>query len=305
MSPSDSNPLLDAALLAQLSTLQLDTNHRIAGALVGRHRSPKHGSSIEFAEHKEYTQGDDIRHLDWKAYVKLDRYYVKRFEDETNLRTFILLDTSGSMRYGEGDQEKFRHGCRLAAALAFLLLKQQDNVGLVAFRDRIVNYAPPRARSSYLKDLTNILLSLKPEGETRLLSGLEHLVEHAKHRSLIFVISDFFDSSSTFQKTLSRLSTRHDISLFHVLHPDERQFPFNEMTIFEALEGSKRVIAEPQTIRDTYLRVMETFLENMRSLCVKSGIQYNLAQTEEPIDKILSKYRGSRGERRQGGAHAV
>ena len=122
MSPSDSNPLLDAALLAQLSTLQLDTNHRIAGALVGRHRSPKHGSSIEFAEHKEYTQGDDIRHLDWKAYAKLDRYYVKRFEDETNLRTFILLDTSGSMRYGEGDQEKFRHGCRLAAALAFLLL---------------------------------------------------------------------------------------------------------------------------------------------------------------------------------------
>lgn len=289
------NTLLDAALLSRLSALRVRSRGRLNGAMVGKHRSRRHGSSIEFAEHKEYSPGDDTRRLDWKAYAKVDRYYVKRFEDETNLRTFLVMDSSGSMGYGEDDGQKLRHGARLAASLAFLLLREQDNVGLIAFQKTLTHYAPPRGQHGYLNELLRILVNLRAEGETEINAGLQHVVEVARQRSLVVVISDFFEPAQDFMKTLSLLARRHEVVLLHTLHPDELSFPFERMSIFRSMEDSGELIAEPMAIRDSYLKEMKRFQQELKDFCAKTGIRYQLTLTGEPIDRQLSTLLADRG----------
>jgi uncharacterized protein (DUF58 family) len=286
--------LLSPELLARLSHLQIKIGRRLTGAIVGRHRSPNHGSSIEFKEHKEYAPGDEIRHLDWKAYAKLDRYYIKRFEDETNLRSFLLLDTSASMGYGSTGENKLRYASRLAAALAFILLKQQDSVGLVVFNNQIEKFIPPRSQGSHLQNIIEILDTLSPTGETALEAGLSHVLEHARKNSMVYVLSDFFDTSDSVQKILGHLSRRHEIALMHILDPHEIEFPFENMTLFQSMESSGQILAEPKIIRKTYLREFERFCDQLRRDALTNGMEYQQISTGTSVDKSLLDYLVSR-----------
>ena len=284
----ETSPLLEPELLARLGALRVRSRGRVSGALVGKHRSKRHGSSVEFAEHKEYSPGDDTRRLDWKAYAKVDRYYIKQYEDEINLRAYMILDSSGSMGYGEGNHGKLRHGSRLAAALAFLLLREQDSVGLIAFKDQTTHYSPPRGEKGYLNELNRTLLTLIPEGETQLKSGLQTVLEVARQRSLVVVISDLFETGEEYLQTLAQISKRHEVALLHVLHQDELTFPFEKMHIFREMEGSGELIAEPASVRESYLKEMNEFLERTKSFCANHGIRYQQTETGEPIDRQLS-----------------
>jgi len=281
-------PLLEPELLAKLGALRVRSRGRVSGALVGKHRSKRHGSSVEFAEHKEYSPGDDTRRLDWKAYAKVDRYYIKQFEDETNLRAYLVLDSSGSMGYGEGNLRKLRHGSRLAAALAFLLLREQDSVGLIAFRDETTHYAPPRGEKGYLNELNRNLRKLIAEGETQIQKGLQTVLEVARQRSLVVIISDLFETGEEYLQTLAQISKRHEVAVLHVLHEDELTFPFERMHIFREMEGDGELIAEPSSVRDSYLKEMTAFLHRTKTFCANHGIRYHQIQTGEAIDRQLS-----------------
>lgn len=296
--------LLEPALLMRLNQLKVQSHKRLLGAIVGRHRSPSHGASIEFAEHKEYTPGDEIRHLDWKAYGKFDKYYVKRYEDETNLRTFVIVDASGSMGYGE-PTSKLLHASKLAAALAFVLLKQQDSVGLITVSDKVDHYIPPRATSSHLEDVCRTLVGLRPAGATLLAQGLQQVTEHARRRSTVFVLSDLFDQSSGLEKGLTQMAQRHEVTLLHVLDRDELEFPFDQLTVFRSMEDDAEVLAEPLVIRDTYLRELLRFRESMRRLALKNGMGYHLANTADTVDSIVVRCLTSRTVSKRSEADAV
>jgi uncharacterized protein (DUF58 family) len=298
---SASNQLLDPQVLAQVAHLRIGVPRRVSGAIVGRHRSPLHGSSIEFAEHKEYTPGDEIRHLDWKAYARFDKYYVKRFEDETNVRALLVVDASGSMAYGSGSRSKLDYAKSLAASLAFILLRQQDSVGLIGFGSKVVSLVTPRSKSSHIEDLSRVLLDLEPSGETSLHRGLEAALEQAPRRSMIFVLSDFFDSSPEAYKLMAQLGRRHEVVFFHILDPAELEFPFDRMTLFRSMESPGEVLAEPQLVRDLYLRQFDAFREDLRRRATKNGIDYRLARTDESTGQLLVRFVTARAAADNGG----
>src|SRR5262249_39021643 len=218
--------LLDPVALSKLSNLELRARSVVEGALSGLHKSPHHGSSVEFAEHKEYSAGDEIKHIDWKAYGKFDKYYVKRFEEETELRAYLLIDTSASMGYRGRGVSKLDYARTLAASLAYLLLKQQDQVGMIAFGEKLRGYLPPRARGGQLGDLLASLEALEAGGRTDLPRALAYLSEVAQRRALIVVLSDLLDGDSDGKGQVRHLlrglrARKHDVCVFHLLDTDE------------------------------------------------------------------------------------
>ncbi len=234
---------LDPVALSRLGTLSLKARTIVEGALTGLHRSPHHGSSVEFAEHKEYSPGDEIRHIDWKAYGKFDRYYVKRFEEETELTAYLLLDRSGSMSYRGAGLAKLEYGAYLAAALAHLLIRQQDRVGLLAFGGE-TTWVPPRARSTHLHDLLGAVEKIVGDGgrgETGLVAALDRIAETARRRrSLVVVISDLFDHSTEVPKLLRRLRVQpHDVVVFQLTDRLELDLPFNDLTMCPSREAAR------------------------------------------------------------------
>src|SRR5215470_10825703 len=245
---------LDPVALSRLGTLALKARTVVEGALSGLHRSPHHGSSVEFAEHKEYSPGDEIRHIDWKAYGKFDRYYVKRFEEETELTCYLLLDRSGSMAYRGDGLSKLEYAAYLSAALAYLLNRQQDRVGLLAFGGEDVHYVPPRQRSNHLHDLLRAIEWVVADGgrgDTHLGEIIERVAELGRRRrSLVILVSDLFDPSPDVPRLLRRLRVqRHDVAVIQLLDPDELELPFEGLTIFESLEDDRRLLADPRSIR--------------------------------------------------------
>ena len=295
MSETHSQMLLEPDLLARLRTLRLRSRERLSGALVGRHKSRRRGSSSEFAEHKEYAAGDDIRRLDWRAYAKVNRYYIKQFEDETHLRAFLVVDSSGSMGYGEGAANKLAHASRLAGALGYLLLRDQDSVGLIAYNDHVTEAIPPRSDQGATQELFRTLGNLRAEGPTQLTMGLTAVLEQARRRSIVVVLSDLFEENTEFLDLLSILSKRHEVMLLHVLHPDELDFPFERMHLFRSMEDGSELMAEPEVIRDAYLREMQSFIETCRKRCVNQGIRYALVPSGGAVDEQLSAALGERG----------
>jgi uncharacterized protein (DUF58 family) len=284
--------LPDPDLIAKVGNLKVRARQVVDGILTGLHKSPHHGSSIEFAEHKEYSPGDDIRHLDWKAYARFDRYYIKKFEDETNLRCYLMLDASRSMAYGEGETEKLSYARLLAATLAYLLLRQQDSAGMVTFREKTEVYVPPRATSSHLQELLETLVRLEADGKTDLVRSMEQTAEFLHGRNMVMVFSDFFDHRHETLKLLARLRARkHEIILFHILHRDELDLPFDMLTEFVDLEdGQAPVLADPDAIREEYRRVVAEFIEGMRTGSLQHGIHYQLAVTDQPPEAVLLGY---------------
>lgn len=302
---------LDPVALSKVGSLPLRARTIVEGALSGLHRSPHHGSSVEFAEHKEYSPGDEIRHIDWKAYGKFDRYYVKRFEEETELTAYLLLDRSGSMAYRGAGLAKLEYGAYLAAALAYLLIRQQDRVGLLAFGgDGAPEWVPPRARSTHLHDLLGAIdrvASRDGAGPTALAAALDRVAETARRRrSLIVLISDLFDPSPDVHRLLRRLRVqRHDVVVFHTLDRHELELPFDGLTMFHSLEDERRILADPSAVRAAYLRELGEFLEGTRRACAEGDVDYHLVPTDQPLERTLLDFLAKRGAARRGARPAA
>ncbi len=287
--------ILQPDLVEQLSNLQLHANLVVEGLLAGLHSSPLHGSSIEFSEHKEYSPGEDLRHLDWKVYGRADRYVVKKYEDETNLKAIFLLDGSASMGYRafKGERpSKLELGRVLAAALALVMLRQQDSPGLVTCQDgRIARDVPPRASKTHWQEFLQSLVLLQPEGGSDLLAPLDTLLERQRGRIMLFLISDLLDvPQALFAKLKQFRARKHDVTLFHVLDPDERDFPFDRMMQFEDMETEGMVIADPDGIREEYLRAVEEWLTNVRLQAMDGGMDYQSVLTDEDPASVLMAY---------------
>jgi uncharacterized protein (DUF58 family) len=245
---------------------------------------------VEFAEHKEYAPGDEIRHIDWKAYGKFDKYYVKRYEQETNLRAYLVVDASGSMGYrGHPDRmSKLEVASALAGTLAYLLFRQQDAAGLVVVQGAVAGTVPPRASASHLAPILSALEAARPEGETRLAAAVDWVVEHAPRRSSVLVFSDLFDQEEKVLRKIAQLGRRrHEVTLFHVLDPAELEFPFDDPTLFLSMEDARQVEAHGRDVRKGYLDVMHRWLEEVRRTAAEADLDYALCRTDRPPDEVL------------------
>jgi uncharacterized protein (DUF58 family) len=285
--------LLDPEVLARLATLRLRARAIAEGVLSGLHKSPDHGQSVEFAEHKEYAPGDDVRRIDWKAFGKFDKYYVKRFEQETNLRAWLVVDGSGSMGYRSrpGALTKLEYASALAASLAYLLVRQGDAAGLVVVSDAVVKTVAPRAAAEHLNAILDALGAIAPAGATRLAAAVDHVVEHAPRRAQVVVLSDLFDREAGVLRRLGQLRRRkHEISLFHVLDPAELEFPFEDPTLFTSMEDARAVEAHGRDVRKGYLELVGRWLEEVRRGAAESDLDYVLCRTDRPPDEVLVPY---------------
>jgi uncharacterized protein (DUF58 family) len=282
----------DPLVLAKISTMSLRARYVVEGLLSGLHESPYRGYSVEFAEHREYTPGDEIRRIDWKAYGKFDRYFIKEYEEETNLRATIFLDASASMAYGSSGLSKFDYGCYLAASLAYLMLRQGDYVGLVTFGAQVQRYIPPRSGLQHLQALMSRLEATQPEGETHLDLALRDIAAKITRRGMILVISDLFDAPETVINALKYFRhRRNEVLVFHVLDRNELEFPFERLTMFEDMEDpTARVLSDPRTIREAYLHQIRTFIEGYQQACRRELIDYNCFPTTTPLDVALTRY---------------
>ena len=292
--------LLDPTLLARLATLKLRARAVTEGVLTGMHRSPHHGQSVEFAEHKEYSPGDEIRHIDWKAYAKFDKYYVKRFEQETNLRAWLVVDTSGSMGFKGRDDRltKLEVASTLAASLAHLLVRQQDAAGVVAVADSVVRALAPRAAAAQVDAVVETLAALVPSGRTRLRAAVDHVVEHAPRRAQVVVFSDLFDSGDVLKDLVQLRRRRHEVTLFHVLDPAELEFPYDEETLFVSMEDEAQVEAHGRDVKKGYLEELHRWREGIQRETAAADVDYVLCRTDRPLDEVLVPFLA----RRQGRA---
>src|SRR5437867_7207086 len=287
----------DPQVLASISNLYLRARWVVEGIMSGVHRSRAKGFSVEFEEHREYSPGDEIRRIDWKALGKFDRYFIKEYEDETNLRAYLLLDTSGSMDYASNGVTKFDYGCTLAASLAYLILKQQDAAGLVTFSNRIESFIPPRAKRGYLMEILHALEERRPGGETNVSRILEEIAGQIKRRGLVILVSDLLDDPEPILKGLRLFRFKgNDVIVFHLLDLAELDLPFDGNILFEDLEATNlRVIADPRSIRNTYRSVVQEFITEMRKKCHDNAIDYQLISTSTPLDQALASYLSWRG----------
>lgn len=301
---------LDPEALSRLANLHLRARSVVEGVLSGLHRSPHHGQSIEFTEHKEYSPGDDLRHLDWKAFGRLDKYYLKRFEHETNLRAYLVVDASASMGYASGAQSKLSYATTVAAALTMLLARQQDAVGLFLAHGGEVRFIPPHASPAHASALIELLDRVSPAGGTDLGAIAQAVAERARRRSLVLVLSDLFDlpkgegqspaGEEGLRKILQLRALRHEVALFHVLDPAELLFPFDDPTLFISMEDDRRLEANPAQLREGYLEEMGRFLAGSERLCQDRDCDYELLRTDEPVDRGLLRFLARRNRRPAG-----
>jgi|MDSW01.2.fsa_nt_gb uncharacterized protein (DUF58 family) len=288
MSSEEAQRLLDPATLARISGLIVRARMIVEGSITGLHRSPFHGSSVEFAEHREYVPGDDIRHIDWKVFGRSDRFYIKQFEEETNLRVQLVMDASESMNYGSGAMTKLEYARTLAAALAYLILGQQDAVGALVFDDKIRADAPISQSRSHLQDLVSVLSQESGKDTTDIGEVLGRVSDRLKRRCLIVLMTDLFDEPEGILHGLRRLRhAGHDVLVLHVMDPDELEFPFTRMTMFEGLEGMQDQLADPEAVREAYLAEVREFTRTIRRDFRNSGIQYQLADCSRSFDQVL------------------
>ena len=291
MKPTDKN-YFDPKVLAGISNLALRARWVVEGLMSGVHRSRAKGFSVEFEEHREYSPGDEIRRIDWKALGKFDRYFIKEYEDETNLRAYLVLDASASMNYASDGISKFDYACTLTASLAYLILKQQDSAGLVTFSDRIEAFIPPRAKRDYLTQILHALENRGPGGDTNVGKILEEIAGQVKRRGLIVLVSDLLDDAEAILKGLRHFRFKgNDVIVFHLLDQAELDLPFEGNILFEDLEAANlQVIADPRAIRSTYQQVVQEFIGNIRKQCHDSAIDYQIISTSTPLDRALASY---------------
>ncbi|MEE9568990.1 MAG: DUF58 domain-containing protein [Candidatus Binatia bacterium] len=287
----------DPLVLARLSNLYLKARWVVEGMMSGIHRSRSKGFSVEFEEHREYSPGDEIRRIDWKALGKTDKYFIKETEDETNLRAYLILDVSASMDYTSNGISKFAYGSILTASLAYLILKQQDAAGLVTFSNRIESFIPPRAKRGYLMEILHSLERQTPSGETAVGKILQEIAGKINRRGLVVLISDLLDEPEDILEGLRLFRFKgNDVIVFHLLDAAELDLPFDGNILFEDTEQSHlRVTADPQAIRQVYRKVVEEFTGHLRKQCQERSIDYQLLSTSTPLDQALVSYLSWRG----------
>jgi uncharacterized protein (DUF58 family) len=287
----DPRRFLHPDTIARISRLELRARHVVEGFISGMHRSPFFGHSVEFVQHRDYTAGDDIRHLDWKVWSKTDKFYIKQFEEETNLRCTLAVDVSNSMRYGRGAMTKYDYGCTAAACLAYLLLRQQDAVGLITFDDAVRQVLPPRSQITHIDAIVKSMDVSRPRDKTNVEKVLRRVAEDAPARGLIMLISDLLvDREELFRGLQMLKHRRHDVLVFHVMDHDELTFPFAGSTRFEGMEDLSHLLCDPRSLRDGYMEALEEYLVEVRRGCARQGIDYMLVHTQEYLDAVLSKF---------------
>jgi uncharacterized protein (DUF58 family) len=301
----DPRRFLHPATIAKISHLDLRARQVVEGFISGMHKSPVFGHSIEFVQHREYTVGDDIRHLDWKVWSKTDRFYVKQYEAETNLRCNLVVDVSESMHYGRGPLNKYEYACTAAASVAYLLLRQQDAVGTITFDEDVRHIVPPRSQMTHMDAVCNAMHVSKPRDKTDIFAILRRVTESIAGRGMVVLISDFLVDREPLIKGLEMLCQRkHDILVFHVLDDDEMSFPFSGTTRFEGMEQLPNLLCDPRALRDGYMEALEEYLVEVRRGCTRLGLDYQLVRTGDYLDAILSKFLHHRMDVRTNAARA-
>jgi len=287
---------LDPQLVSRLANMELRARLVVEGFITGLHRSPYHGFSVEFAEHRQYMPGDAIRYVDWKIYGRTDRYYIKQFEEETNLNATIILDTSRSMGYAsEGNITKLQYGTYLAAALSYMMVRQQDAVGLATFDEEMRSYLPPHATRGYLRQLLAHLQQVAPSGKTGAGRAMHQAADRMRRRGLVIVISDLLDEPAQVVGALKHFRhKKNEVIVMHVLDPMERSFAFGSDAVFVDAETAERITTQPWQIAASYHEAMRQFLETYKRECREHAIDYVLMDTTTPFDIALTGYLAKR-----------
>ena len=287
--------LLDPHFISKLTRLDLTARLVVEGFLTGLHRSPYHGFSVEFAEHRQYMPGDPLRHLDWRVLAKSDRKYVKQYEEETNLRAMLLVDTSASMGYGSHGITKLDYARQLAAALAYLMLRQNDAVGMFAFATGRAELIPPRSTMGHARPLLLLLERLAPGGATNFASSLHALAERMTRRGLVALISDLLDDPERIAQAIHHFRHRkHEVLVFHVLDPQEVAFDFEREAVYVDLETGERITTRPQELRPDYRARVNAWRDQIRQFCIEKRADYVPLTTDQPYDRALLEYLSKR-----------
>ena len=283
-----SSAYIDPATLMQLKSLEIRARHVVQGSTTGLNRSPYHGFSVEFTEYRQYSQGDDPRHLDWKLFARTDRYYIKRFEDETNLRCLLLLDVSRSMNFGSIGYTKSDYARTLTATLGYFLSVQRDAVGLATFAAEIEDYIPPRYRSGHLRRLMISLEKVANGDSTHLATPLIQIAERLNKRGMLVLISDLLAPLETLEQSLGSLTVRGQVVIvFHILDPEDMHFQFGEPELFVDLETQQELYVDPSAVRKEYLKRLSEHLVAIEQICSRLGLVYHRMLTDTPLETAL------------------
>lgn len=286
----DSKKYLRPEVTGRIRRLELTARRVVEGFLSGMHRSPYFGQSIEFLQHRQYTTGDEIRHIDWKVFARQDRLVIKQYEEETNLRLHLIVDRSHSMSYGDGDSNKFDYSASIAASLAYLAIRQKDACGLFTFDTQIRDNVPAKSSQSQLNRMLQALDRVGADGRTDLGRVAREIAQTIPRRGLVVIISDLLGVDSLIEGLRVLRQRGHDVALFHVLHDDEMDFNFDGATRFEGLESEDFLNCNPRALRDGYLEALDQFLNDTRRVCGRLMIDYMQVRTSDPLDAVLAKF---------------
>jgi uncharacterized protein (DUF58 family) len=282
---------LDPNILSKIGSLDVVARQVVEGFRIGTHKSPGRGVSSEFTAYRQYVPGDEIQHIDWKCYARSDRYYIKLYEAETNFVSNMLIDCSSSMTYGSGGITKLEYAKYLAASLAYIIIDQGDSAGLGLFHGELQKYIQPKSSMNLLVDMSRELEKCVPEPRTDISKVLTNFAHMMSRRGVVVLFSDMLDNTEEFMKGINHLRFRgHNVIVFHILDPDELDFPFKGTAKFNGLEGEDEIITQPDRLRDRYLDELEKFISGIRTSCTKAGCDYVLVNTSDPIEHVLSGY---------------
>lgn len=296
----DSRRFLQPEEISRIARLEVRARHIVEGFLSGLHRSPYLGQSIEFVQHREYVPGDDVRRIDWKVWSKTDRYFIKQYEEETNLRTTLLVDCSESMRFGSGAMTKYEYACTVAAAMSYLLLRQQDSVGLTVFDDGVRGRVDYGSRRSHLVGLLSALDAPDPARKTDIYGVLEQVAAAQRRRGIVVIVSDLFVPREGLFRGLRMLRQRgHDVLIFHVMDDEELDFSYTGTTRFEGFEEAGELVCDPRSLREGYQQAVEAFRTELRQRCAAETIDFQTIRTSEHLDAALAHYLNHRIGMRQ------
>ncbi|MDP6523765.1 MAG: DUF58 domain-containing protein [Kiritimatiellia bacterium] len=282
---------LDPEILSQLGPLDIIARQVVEGVRIGMHRSPLRGISTEFTAYRQYVPGDEVKHIDWKAYARVNRYYVKLFEAETNFIANLLIDSSKSMTFASGKVSKLEYAKYMAASLAYLVVDQHDSVGVGVFDEKLQNYIEPKSTMGVLVDISNELEKTESPPKTNVGAIMHEFANRMRRRGFVMLFSDLFDVTDEFIEGINHLRFRgHNVVVFHVLDDHELTFPLNGMWKFVGLEGEGELVTQPSRVRHNYLKELESFVNKSKTACMKAGADYVLVNTADPIEQVLIGY---------------
>ena len=292
---------LDLKALESIKKIDVRARLVVEGFITGQHRSPYNGFAVEFAAHREYAPGDDLRHIDWKVWSKTDRLYIKEYEEETNLQCHLVVDCSKSMRYGaESGWSKYDYAATAAASLGYLLQQQQDSVGLMLFSDKIDKNLKPKSHPIHMKQIFHELEQATPDNKTDVADPFFTLAAKIRKRGMVILFSDLFLNPDDLARSLNQFRLRrHEVVVFHVMHHDELQFPFEENILFKGLETESQLFTEPRALRESYLLAVDRYMTRVKKVCSRMGIDHILMDTSKPLSAVLASYLNFRAKSRR------